>query len=39
MGMENKQYGITFELATHLQTKLQLKSFPTSFGFINEITN
>jgi hypothetical protein len=30
-GMENKQYGITVELATYLQTRLQLKSFPHIF--------
>jgi hypothetical protein len=33
MGMENKQYGITFELATYLQIRLQLKNFPHIFFY------
>jgi hypothetical protein len=29
--MENKQYGIDFEIATFSQTKLQLQKFPHAF--------
>jgi hypothetical protein len=29
--MENKQYGISFEVATSKQTKLQLHNFPHLF--------
>jgi hypothetical protein len=28
IGMENKQYGINFEIATYSQTKLELQDFP-----------
>ncbi len=31
LGMENKQYGISFEVATSSQTKLQLQNFPHAF--------
>jgi hypothetical protein len=29
--MESKQYGISFEVATSSQTKLQLQDFPHAF--------
>jgi hypothetical protein len=28
IGMENKQYGISFEVASYSQTKLELQNFP-----------
>ncbi len=31
--MENKEYGISFEVATSSQTKLQLQDFPQAFFF------
>jgi len=31
LGMENKQYGISFEVATSLQIKLQLQNFLHAF--------
>jgi hypothetical protein len=31
--MENKQYGIKFEIATFSQTKLQLQIFPHAFCY------
>jgi hypothetical protein len=31
IGVENKQYGISFEVATSSQTKLQLQNFPHAF--------
>jgi hypothetical protein len=33
MEMEKKQYGISFELATYLQIRLQLESFPHTFCY------
>jgi hypothetical protein len=29
--MENKQYGISFEITTFSQTKLQLQNYPHAF--------
>jgi hypothetical protein len=34
LGMENKQYGISFELATSSQTKLQFQNFLHAFFLI-----
>jgi hypothetical protein len=34
MGMENKQYKISFEVATLSQTKLQLQNFPHVFNYL-----
>jgi len=33
LGMENKQYGISFEVATSWQPKLQLQNFHHAFVF------
>jgi hypothetical protein len=37
--MENKQYGISFEVATSSQTKLQLQNFLHVLGFIFRYLN
>jgi hypothetical protein len=34
MGMENKQYKISFEVATLSQTRLQLQNFPHVFNYL-----
>jgi hypothetical protein len=31
LGLENKQYGISFKVVTSSQTKLQLQNFPHAF--------
>jgi hypothetical protein len=36
MEKENKQYGVSFELATYIQTRLHQESFPIPFVIIFE---